>query len=208
MRRIEVKICGLTNRDDAVAALEAGADYLGFVLYEKSLRGITPGRMVSILEELDVPRKAVAVCVNMSRSDVEQVAGDAALHAVQLHGDEHSEEFSGMSVLVWRAIRLGEAGPNPDPVEWDVDRYVLDAAVKGLYGGTGELVDKAKAREVAKVYPVMLAGGLDPDNVALAVRKVHPLGVDTAGGVETLPGKKDHDKVRAFVQNARTGLEQ
>ena len=200
----EVKICGLTRREDASAALDAGADYLGFVVYPESPRGITPLRMVRILGGLATPCRAVGVFVNAPRGEVEKIAADASLHAVQIHGDEPPGAFADMPLPVWRAVKLGgEHGPLPRPGDWPAERYVVDAAVRGLYGGTGQTADWDRAAAFAAAYPAMLAGGLTPDNVAEAIRAVKPLGVDVASGVEAEPGRKDHVKLRAFLKAAR-----
>jgi phosphoribosylanthranilate isomerase len=206
--RIEVKICGLTNRDDALAALEAGADYLGFVLYSKSPRGIDAARLAQIVEGLPGTFRAVAVFVNEPRANVERLAGDCGLHAVQIHGDERSGGLASMAVPVWRALRISQGVCTPVPESWPAARYVVDAAAPGIYGGSGQVAEWSAARALAERYPVMLAGGLTPDNVADAIRAVRPVGVDVASGVEVTPGRKDWAKVRRFIAIARaTGAE-
>lgn len=200
---VEVKICGLTNRDDAVAALDLGADYLGFILYSGSPRGITAADLMRVLERVQGARKAIGVFVNELRANVEKIAGECGLYAVQLHGDEEPGEFADMPVPIWRAVRLRDGVYKPVPEAWQAARYVIDAAVPGLYGGTGVSADWDVASEFAGRHPVMLAGGLTPGNVADAVRIVKPLGVDVAGGVEAEPGKKDHVKLKQFIEAAR-----
>jgi len=201
--QIEVKICGLTNADDARCALDSGADYLGFVLYPDSPRGISAQKMLEILDELEQPVKAVGVFVNEDREFVQTVADDAGLFAAQIHGDEDAAMFEDMPLPLWRAVRIEEGVCRPDPAEWQAVRYVVDAAVPGLYGGTGIAADWGAAARMAESLPLMLAGGLTPENVAEAIRTVRPLGVDTAGGVEREPGQKDRDKVRKFVEAAK-----
>ena len=200
---VEVKICGLTNRDDALAALEYGSDYIGFVLYKASVRGITPIKMAGILDRIDTPYKAVGVFVNSSRSDVEKIALDCNLHAVQLHGDEKAGDFEDMPVPVWRSLCMGDKGLVGDCDAWDAERYVVDAEVKGMYGGTGVTADWEMAAEFAASHKVMLAGGLSSVNVSDGIKSVKPLGVDTASGVEAYPGKKDLGKVREFIERVR-----
>jgi phosphoribosylanthranilate isomerase len=199
-RITEIKICGLTNLADARAALAAGADYLGFVLYERSPRYIAPGKLRRILDRLPGATRAVAVVVNARREFVEKLARDCRLHAVQLHGDERRADWLDMPLPVWRAMRLHHGRPQPAPASWPAARYVLDAAAPGRYGGSGRTADWAKATVMARRWAMMLAGGLTPDNVAEAIRTVRPLGVDTASGVEKAPGKKDPRKLAAFVQ--------
>lgn len=194
--KLEIKICGLTNVDDARCALDAGADYLGFVLYPRSPRGIDAARLRGILDRLDRPVRAVAVVVNEPRAGLESVASDCGLWAVQLHGDERPEDFRDCPFRVWRAVRGAE------PAGWTADRYVVDAAVPGLYGGTSVRADWGMAAEMARRLPLLLAGGLNADNVKSAVKAVCPLGVDVSSGVEKAPGIKDHDAIRAFVRRA------
>ncbi len=181
-------------------ALDAGADYLGFVLYERSPRHITPGTLRRLLDRLPTRARAIAVFVNASRELVEMLARDCRLHAVQLHGDERLADWVDMPIPVWRAARLRHGKPDPAPGQWPTARYVLDATVPGRYGGTGRTVDWVKAAKLAHQAPLMLAGGLTPHNITEAIRIVKPLGVDTASGVEKAPGKKDRRKMVAFVK--------
>jgi phosphoribosylanthranilate isomerase len=209
-RTIEIKICGLTNLPDARMALDAGADYLGFVLYERSPRRIMPGALRRLLDRLPAGTRSIAVFVNAPRKLVEMLARDCRLHAVQLHGNERLADWVDMPVPVWRAVRLRRGELDPSPGQWPATRYVLDAALPGQYGGTGRTTDWAVAAKRASQAPLMLAGGLTPNNVAEAIRIVAPLGVDTASGVEKTPGKKDHRKVAAFInaaKEARTYIE-
>jgi len=201
---VEIKICGLTNRDDAAAALGAGADYLGFVLYAESPRGIRATQLRRILDKAGEIRNAVGVFVNRPRAEVLKIAEDCGLCAVQIHGDEAAEEFKDMPLPVWRALRLKGGECIPEPSAWPAERYVADASAPGLYGGTGLKTDWTAAAALARSRKVMLAGGLTPENVADAVRTVRPAGVDVAGGVEQLPGRKDRRKIEAFIRAARS----
>ena len=202
-RHMDVKICGLTSIEDARVALDAGADFLGFVLYAKSPRAVTARRLRQIADALPSGARAVAVFVNARRRAVETIARDSRLYAVQIHGDEEAGEFDGMPVPVWRAVRFGAGSWAPAPAAWLAARYVVDAAAPGRYGGSGATADWTAAGGFARKYPVMLAGGLTPGNVLAAIRAVRPLGVDAASGVEAAPGKKDAAKVAAFVNAAR-----
>ncbi|OVE73824.1 hypothetical protein BVX94_02590, partial [bacterium B17] len=179
------------------------ADYIGFVLYPSSPRGIGPLAMARVLDRLEFPYKVVPVFVNTPRSEVEKIAADCDLHAVQIHGDEEAAEFEDMPVSVWRAVKMVDGECAPDITAWKAERYVVDAAVSGQYGGTGEKADWVAARELATKVPVMLAGGLVPENIAEAVKAVEPLGVDVASGVEYAPGLKDHKKIEDFIKGAR-----
>lgn len=203
MKDLEIKICGITNVDDARLALDAGADYIGFVLYPPSPRGVSVAAMKDILEALDTPARAVGVFVNQPRQAVLDVAKACGLAAVQIHGDEVAADFADMPVTTWRAVKIVDGVTLPDPGAWAAERYVVDTAVPGMYGGTGVAADWDRAAELAAGCPVMLAGGLTPDNVARAVNTVRPRGVDVASGVERQPGRKDPEAVRAFVAAAR-----
>lgn len=201
---MDIKICGLTNLADARAALEAGADFLGFVLYARSPRGISGPALREIAEGLPGRARMVGVFVNEQPDIVARIASDCGLCAVQLHGDERPDEFAGLNMPVWRSVRIRPDGAaNPAPEQWPAARYVVDADAPGLYGGTGGTADWNAAAELARTVPVMLAGGLTPENVAQAIAEVRPKGVDVAGGVESEPGKKDHRKLKAFIAAAR-----
>lgn len=199
---VSIKICGLTTLDDARWAVEAGADYLGFVLYRKSPRYIAAPRLQAIAESLPERIRLVGVFVNEEPAIVGQLAHACRLHAVQVHGDEEAGDFAGMPVPVWRAVRLVGGRWTPEPAAWTVDRYVMDATTPG-YGGSGVRVDWDEAAGFARTRRAMLAGGLDETNVAEAIRRVRPLGVDVSSGVESSPGVKDHRKVTAFIEAAR-----
>jgi len=206
MAQLDIKICGISNVEDARVALAAGADYVGFVLYPPSPRGVSVEEMKRILGELDVPARAVGVFVNQSRRAVLDVVRDCGLAVAQIHGDEPATEFANMPVTTWRAVKVADGAIVPDPGRWAADRYVIDADVPGMYGGTGVAADWERAAELAAGHAVMLAGGLTPANVAQAVKEVRPRGVDVASGVEREPGRKDPAAVRAFIAAAREGM--
>ena len=203
----EIKICGLTNVEDALAARAMGADYLGFVMYAKSPRGISAERLRRVRDALPDEARCIAVFVNESREVVLRVAEECRLYAVQIHGDESTDDFRAMPLPVWRALAVSAQGIKPLPVEWPADRYVVDAPAPGRYGGSGELADWDAAAELAARCPVMLAGGLTPENVVAALQTVKPLGVDVASGVEATPGIKDHAKLAAFFERCRGAME-
>jgi phosphoribosylanthranilate isomerase len=201
---MEIKICGLTNADDATAAIEAGADFVGFVLYAGSPRAVAPAVLPRILDRLPAPFRAVAVVVNLPQPDLARLTADCPLHAVQFHGDESPGAADGCARRVWRAVSAGESGWAPDPALWPhAERFVVDAAAPGRYGGTGKRADWDAARALAAGRTVMLAGGLTPENVAEAIRAVRPFGVDVVSGVESRPGRKDAAAVRRFIAAAR-----
>lgn len=201
---VEVKVCGITRLRDAQAALEYGADYLGFIFYADSPRAVSVERAAGIARELPSGTRAVGVFVNERAEEVRRVAAECGLYAVQIHGDERAEEFAGTHARLWRALRVGGGVAEPDPDDWPAARYVVDAHVIGVYGGTGVPADWDAAARLAAQHPVMLAGGLDPGNVVEAVRTVHPVGVDVASGIEAEPGKKNLTRMRSFIERAKS----
>lgn len=203
-RRIEVKICGLTNLEDARAALDLGADYLGFVLFPRSPRYVTVSALAAILDKLPGSVRAVGVFVNESRSVVESVVATCGLCAAQLHGDEPPGDFRDMPTPIWRAVWRRDGKWTPAPADWRANRYVVDAAPQGVYGGGGVSADWKRAATLAKQHRILLAGGLTPDNVAKAIKVVKPSGVDVVSGVEAKPGKKNLKKVEAFIREAKS----
>ena len=200
---VDVKICGLTNAEDARVALDAGADYLGFVIYPKSPRGVTAERVSEILGTLEAGTRGVGVFVNSSASEVDAIVRQCGLYAAQIHGDEDAAAFADFPHRLWRAVWIQDGTAVPPPAEWPAERYVIDAAVPGLYGGSGVQADWDEASALAHEHPIMLAGGLHPGNVTDAIRCVNPAGVDVSSGVEATPGRKDHDAVRVFVAAAK-----
>jgi phosphoribosylanthranilate isomerase len=201
-----VKICGLTHLDDARWALEEGADYLGFVLYPKSPRAVTAAALARLVDHLPDHARPVGVFVNEAPAQVRQIAVDCRLAAVQLNGDEIPGDFLDLPVPLWRSVHLEPGGWSPAPERWKGARFVMDAA-SPAYGGTGVKIDWEAGRSFAAQHRAILAGGLDPESVAEAIRQVRPAGVDVASGVECTPGKKDFRKVAAFIAHARAAAE-
>jgi len=200
---VEVKICGITMLDDARQAVAAGADYIGCILYPRSVRAVTLETVRRIAEGVCGAR-IVGVFVNVGPDVILTAVQQAGLHAVQVHGDEAPDGYEGLPVPLWRAVAAGPDGVTPDPSQWPAaERLVVDAPAPGRYGGTGERADWNQASQLAGRYRMMLAGGLNPDNVADAVRTVRPYGVDTASGVERAPGHKDHAAVERFIKEAK-----
>jgi phosphoribosylanthranilate isomerase len=201
---VRVKICGITNLDDALAACAAGADALGFVFAEEARarnRHIAPEAARAIIRALPPFVQTVAVTVNDSLETLRAYLD--FVDRVQLHGEEPPEIAEALGHRAIRVLRL-KAGGRPAVPDGPL---LIDAHVPGLRGGTGQTADWAAARAIAEANPaVILAGGLDPENVAEAVRTVRPYGVDTSGGVEAAPGKKDHERIRRFIHEAKTSL--
>ncbi|MGA7195351.1 MAG: phosphoribosylanthranilate isomerase [Anaerolineales bacterium] len=200
-----IKICGIKTLKDALAAIDAGADYLGFNFYPKSVRFVekeTCSKITSFLKMDHSNIKLVGVFVNSSVDEIKNIMQICLLDLAQLHGDETPEIFSQLAPRAFKAFR----GVPSDVTGYerdDVPALLVDAAVKGLYGGSGIKADWSAAAELAKKYPILLAGGLTPENVAEAVWQVKPWGVDVASGVESEPGKKDAAKMSAFVKAVR-----
>jgi phosphoribosylanthranilate isomerase len=202
---VEIKICGLTNKEDSMFSLQAGADYLGFVIYSKSPRCITPSALSSLAGKLPPSARLVGVFVNTPRSEIERIAAETPLFAVQLHGDEKADEFQDFPFPLWRSWRPDMETPlSSGAASWQADRYVLDTAAGPPYGGTGKISDWTAAARIAGRHRIMLAGGLNRDNVAAAIAVVRPAGVDVSSGVEEKPGIKNHAAITAFINAART----
>jgi len=203
---MKVKICGITNLEDALAACEAGADALGFVFAEeakKRNRYIEPEKAREIVEKLPPFVTTVAVCVNDSPERLLEYA--AFCDRLQLCGEESAEDAARLPRA--RVVKVFRGGSSFDPTAaaaYPASAILFDAAVPGAHGGTGLMCDWSAARKAVEAgLNVILAGGLTPENVAEAVKAVRPCAVDTSGGVESAPGKKDHEKVRRFIANAK-----
>jgi phosphoribosylanthranilate isomerase len=218
----KIKICGIKTLNGALTAIDAGADYLGFNFYPKSPRFIEKqacAEITSVLKEEYPNIKLVGVFVNSSVEEVKDTLETCLLDLAQLHGDETPETVASFEGKAFKAIRLSAsesmetsvypfAKQSVDHIRYPFQESALpallvDASVKGVYGGSGVTADWDGAAELAKKYPLLLAGGLTPENVAEAVSRVKPWGVDVASGVESEPGKKDARKMKAFVKAVR-----
>lgn len=195
-----VKICGITNLDDALAAVEAGASAIGFNFYAPSPRYVPPESAAKISERLPGSITKVGVFVNESAAAVAKIAGEAGLDVAQLHGDEPPEAFPP-GIRVWKAFRVGPGWSARELRLYPAEAFLLDASATGVYGGSGQSFDWTLARDTGR--RVILAGGLDAGNVGGAIRIARPWGVDAASRLESAPGKKDHEKMRRFVAAAR-----
>jgi phosphoribosylanthranilate isomerase len=204
MMDVKVKICGLTNVEDALAAFEADADMLGFMLTEQSPRRITIEQAREIARQLPSATMRVGVFVN---AKVEQVMFSLRIcdfAGLQFHGDEPPAYCRQFGVKTIKAFRVRDPASLQPMSGYDTDYFLLDSCVPGQPGGTGETFNWNLAVAAKKLgKPVILAGGLTPQNVAEAVRKVQPFGVDVSSGVESSPGKKDRQKMRDFVAAVR-----
>lgn len=217
-RSVWVKICGITNAEDAHAAVAAGADMLGFNFYRRSPRFIEPGAAAEIVKavrsQTDTKHRSVTmigVFVSESIDEVLRIAEEANLDGLQLHGDETVEycarlkELSPQRFLI-KALSADSALKLETPGKYSTEAIMLDAFDANLRGGTGQLADWAIARKIAERLPrVFLAGGLSPENVADAIAAVQPYAVDACSALESLPGKKDSARMKAFVRAVRNG---
>ncbi|WP_268797220.1 phosphoribosylanthranilate isomerase [Pseudomonas huanghezhanensis] len=200
MSAVRSKICGITRIEDALAAVEAGADAIGFVFYAKSPRGVTAQQAKAIIAALPPFISTVGLFVNASACELNETLDAVPLDLLQFHGDETPEQCDGYHRPFIKALRV-KAG---DDIAAACRQYanasgiLLDTYVEGVPGGTGETFDWALIpKGLSK--PIILAGGLTSANVSQAIAQVHPYAVDVSGGVEQARGIKDHDKIRAFM---------
>jgi phosphoribosylanthranilate isomerase len=201
---VKVKICGVTNVADALAAAEAGADMIGLNFFEGSPRHVTLAQAVEISRALPPFVIKVGVFVNPAEELVLRALGDCGLSLLQFHGDEPPEFCTQFGAMSLKAVRIRDAESLAALANYQTDAFLLDAHSKNGLGGTGEKFNWDLAVAAQKFgKPIFLAGGLTPENVAEAVRKVQPFAVDVSSGVESAPGKKDAAKVRAFIAAAR-----
>jgi phosphoribosylanthranilate isomerase len=204
---LKIKICGITNQEDADIAIQEGADALGFVFYPQSPRYVQPAVAQHIIASLPPFVVPVGVFVNQDLDMVKRVFDDCGLALAQLHGDESPGFCESLHRPVLRAIRLHGRSSFLALAEWKgrigVRGFIVDTFSDTAYGGTGHTTDWSLAAEVAKAAPMLLAGGLTPENVQEAIRQVRPYGVDVSSGVERSPGQKDPDKIRGFIQAVR-----
>jgi len=208
---ILVKICGITNWPDAKAACDAGANMLGFNFYEKSLRRVSTVEAATMRAKLPQSVQAVGLFVNANPAEINSLHAFVRFTAAQLHGDEPPAIVSEVSrtVPVIKAFRVAADFP-PSTLDkyHDAFAFLLDGARAGQFGGTGANADWNVSRRAAAAHRIILAGGLTPENVGAAIRSVRPYAVDVAGGVESKPGKKDHARMKAFIDEVRRAEEQ
>lgn len=200
---VKVKICGITCLEDALTAVEAGADALGFVFYPQSPRHIFPEQALDIIRRLPPFVQTVGLFVNEELSIVNTTADQCGLDIIQLHGDETPEYCESVRRRIIKAFRVKDITTLDSLVQYHVSGYLLDAWSPVTYGGTGQTFNWEIAAKAATSQSIILAGGLTPDNVARAVAAVKPYAVDVSSGVESAPGKKDAMLIRAFVIAAR-----
>ena len=202
---VKVKICGITNVEDAVAAVEAGADYLGFIFFPPSPRNVKLDTVREIFKNLPKGVKNVAVTVNAEVDFLKKLL-EEGFDLLQLHGDENPSILKDLpKERVIKVFRVRDSFNEENLKGWEgIYAYLLDTYKKGTYGGTGETFNWDIARRlVEKGLKIFLSGGLKPENVARAVEIVKPYAVDVSSGVEAYPGKKDLKKVEEFIKKAK-----
>lgn len=207
MSVVRSKICGITRLEDARVAVAAGADAIGFVFYAKSPRAVTIEQAQAIIAQLPPFVTTVGLFVDMPREQLSQLLEQVPLDLLQFHGDETPEQCEGFARPYIKALRV-QAG---DDIALRIAAYtsasgvLLDTFVSGVPGGTGQAFDWSLVPQGLEM-PIILAGGLTPDNVQAAIRQVEPYAVDVSGGVEASKGLKDSSKVQAFVHAVRSAM--
>lgn len=198
--RTRVKICGITRLEDALAAIAAGADALGFVFYERSPRYIVPPMAAEIIHQLPPFVARVGLFVDAPAETVQQIATACHLDTLQFHGAETPDYCRALALPTYKAFRVRDRSILQQLPAYDTSAWLLDAYVAGQPGGTGERFDWSLAAEAKSLgKPIILAGGLTPENVAEAIRQTQPYAVDVSSGVESAPGQKDPGKIAAFM---------
>lgn len=204
---IRVKVCGVTNLEDALVAVAAGADALGFNFWPGSSRYIEPRRAAAIIAQLPPFVTPVGVFVDEPAARLKRIVARTGVRAVQLHGEENPAMVAALangSVAVLKALRVGRSfRPEHLRAYRGAAAFLLDAQVKGQRGGTGRSFDWSVARRANRFGRILLAGGLTAENVVEAIRQAQPYGVDVCTGVEKRPGRKDHARLRAFIRRAK-----
>jgi phosphoribosylanthranilate isomerase len=201
---VKVKICGITDIDDAYSAAELGVDALGFIFYPKSQRYVTPAKVKEIIRKLPHEIVRVGVFVNHEIEEVKEIARFCGLHLIQLHGDESPEYCAQfpMSSLI-KAVSCQTEEEIRELRNYPVSAILVDARDAGQYGGTGKISDWRLAVKVKEIHPLILAGGLNRENIREAIERVRPQAVDINSGVEISPGRKDPNKIREIMKIVR-----
>jgi len=200
---IRVKICGITSREDAEFCVEAGADALGLIFVEGTPRYVTPAQAASIIRTLPPFVTPVGVFWDHPAGHVKAVAEACGLRVLQFHGDEPPEDLAAYTLPVIKTIKLAGRGDLDGLARYHVSAFLLDSAARWSEGEPRSPIEWELAREVAPAHRIILSAGLTPDNVARAIGLARPWAVDVNSGVEARPGRKDPDRVRRFVAEAK-----
>jgi phosphoribosylanthranilate isomerase len=199
-----VKICGITNLEDAQNAVRCGADAVGFIFFEQSPRFISHTKAAEIARKLPERISKIGVFVNADSKFIRDIVRHVSLSAVQLLGNEGADDLVSLETSVIKVFRVDRDFDVEVMKNYIVDAFLLDAMKEGSYGGTGKTFDWNIALKAKEYGRIILSGGLTPENVEDAVRFVRPYGVDVSSGVESRPGKKDPEKVRDFIARAKS----
>jgi phosphoribosylanthranilate isomerase len=205
--RVKIKICGITNADDAGAAIRCGADALGFIFYSGSPRALTIGQAKTIIAALPDHIMTVGVFVNAPRAEISGIIRQTGIHAIQLSGDEPAAACLGYDRPVIKAIRPRTVEETAVLESYRVNAVLVDGFSEGMYGGTGTTVAPGVAIAAARYFPLILAGGITPETIVQAIRDTSPFAVDVNSGVEQEPGKKDHEKLKQLFARVREETE-
>ena len=200
----KIKICGLTNLDDACAAIDFGADALGFVFFKESPRNISPAKAAAIIARLPVFTTTVGVFVNEPKEEILKIVEQTGVSVIQLHGEEPPEACL-LPKKVIKGIRI-KSLESLEPLkryQGHVSAFLLDTYAPHLPGGTGQTFNWDIALEAKSYGRIILAGGLTPENISEAIKTVRPYAVDVSSGVELEKGKKDHEKMKLFIERAK-----
>jgi phosphoribosylanthranilate isomerase len=200
----QIKICGITNEEDALCAAECGAVALGFIFYSASPRYITPEKSLSIIKRLPAEIITVGVFVNETAAEVKRICELCNIDFIQLHGDESAEYCCTFSPkMIIKAVNLESEVDLTNAGKYDVAALLVDSRHAGLYGGTGKKANWDLALQIKSKKPLILSGGLNEDNVKEALEKVAPQALDFNSGVEIKPGQKDHKKIARIMEIVR-----
>jgi phosphoribosylanthranilate isomerase len=205
MAPVKIKVCGMTSLEDTLLAVEAGADAVGFIFYKKSPRCVAMKTVRDIIGQLPPFVETVGVFVDEAEDKVNRTAEFCGLDVVQLHGSESASYCKKIRGKVIKAVRVKDADSLKGLDRFPVKGFLLDTFSEQQHGGTGRTFDWNLVHRAKKFGPVILAGGLGPRNVREAIRRVRPYGVDACSGVECAPGRKDPEKIKAFIKAVRTG---
>ncbi len=202
-----IKICGITNLEDALETAELGADALGFVFYEKSPRKITKEKAKEIIDKMQTVKQRVVkvgLFVDELEEKVKEITSYCNFDILQFHGDETPDYCKKFPQKIIKAFRIKDKESLVDIPKYEVDYYLLDAYSEVAPGGTGRTFNWDLAKEAKKFgRPIILSGGLNPENIIEALKKVSPFGVDVSSSVEASPGKKDHKKLKEFITKVK-----
>src|SRR3989338_7241461 len=199
----KIKICGITNSEDALAAVKYGADALGFVFYKKSPRYVEISKAHEIISHLPAFIPTVGVFVNETFENIQKTVDECGIGIVQLHGDEDEKFCSKFRTKIIKSVKVSDEKSIEKIKEYKVSAFLLDAFSEEIPGGTGKTFNWDLAVRAKKYGRIILAGGVNPENVKDAILKVNPYAVDVSSGVESKPGKKDYEKMRRFIEAVR-----